>query len=47
LPYDKFAHAVLEVTNPSPYPTELFNLDFDKSYLTEEEILGDYEDFET
>lgn len=38
---------MLEVTNPSPYPTELFNLDFDRNYLTEEEILVDYEDFET
>jgi hydrocephalus-inducing protein len=40
LPYDKFAHAVLEISNPNPYPTELYSLDFDKSYLAEEEILA-------
>lgn len=33
LPYDKFAHAVLEITNPTEYPTELYSLDFDKKFL--------------
>lgn len=33
LPYDGYAHALLEVTNPTAYPTELYSLDFDKMYL--------------
>lgn len=32
LPYDKFAHAVLEVKNPTEFDTELFSLDFDTQY---------------
>lgn len=46
LPYDKFAHAVLEITNPTPYDTELYSLEFDKEYLVEEETLNQYEEFD-
>jgi len=38
---------VLEISNPTPYPTELFSLDFDKKYLEEEETLASYEGFDT
>jgi len=47
LPYDTFAYGVLEISNPTPYPTELYSLDFDKKYLEEEETLASYEAFDT
>lgn len=40
LPYENFAHQVLEISNPSDYDTELISLDFDKQYLIEDEIFN-------
>ncbi|CAD8206755.1 unnamed protein product [Paramecium octaurelia] len=46
LPYDKFAHSVLEIKNPTEFDTELFSLDFDTQYLQDDEIVNSYPQLE-
>ena len=46
LPYDNFAHAILEVSNNSEYDTELISLDFDQQYIQDEEALQNFDQFE-
>jgi len=46
LPYNDFAHCVVEVINPSEYDTELYNLEFDNLYLFDEEILSLHEELD-
>jgi len=38
---------VLELKNPSDYDTEVYSVDFDKLYIEEEQILNEYEEFDT
>ncbi len=45
LPYNNEAYALVEITNPSDYDTELFSLDFDQQFLKEEKHLAKYEEF--
>ena len=44
LPYDEKAFSMLEISNPTKYPTELINLDFDKRFKEDIETLSIYED---
>lgn len=44
LPYDEKAYALLEISNPTPYATELINLDFDKKWREDVETLASYEE---
>ena len=44
LPYDEKAYAVIEISNPTKYATELINLDFDKKFKEDIETLNAYED---
>lgn len=44
LPYDNKAYALLEISNPTQYPTELISLDFDKKYREDIEALTIYEE---
>lgn len=43
LPYTTFEYEVLEIHNPTSYPTELISLDFDKKYKEEQETIATYE----
>ncbi len=38
LPFSPGAAADVTVINPAPYPVEFYSLEFDKSYLMEEEV---------
>ena len=42
LPYDEKAFSILEISNPTQYPTELINLDFDKRFKEDIETLASY-----
>lgn len=44
LPYDNKAFALLEISNPTQYPTELVNLDFDKKFKEDIETLSIFEE---
>jgi len=46
-PYDNKTIARLDIKNPSEYDTELYSLNFDNTYIQEEEMLRAYEDFIT
>ena len=45
LPYDTRSIVRLDVRNPTEYDTELYSLNFDQTYLQEEEMLRAYEGF--
>lgn len=38
LPFSTGSTAEVTVVNPAPYPVEFYSLEFDKDYLTEEEV---------
>jgi hypothetical protein len=42
LPYDNKAFALLEISNPTQYSTEIISLDFDKKYREDIEMLSIY-----
>lgn len=44
MPYNKNAFALLEISNPTKYPTELICFDFDKQFKDDLELLGSYEE---
>lgn len=39
LPFADGSEAEIVVSNPQPYPIEMYSLEFDKEYLKEEEVL--------
>lgn len=39
LPFTDGSEAEIVVSNPQPYPIEMYSLEFDKEYLKEEEVL--------
>lgn len=39
LPFADGSEAEIVVSNPHPYPIEMYSLEFDKEYLKEEEVL--------
>lgn len=38
LPFSSGSMAEVKVSNPTPYPVELYSLDFDTQYAQEEEV---------
>ena len=44
LPSNNKCYAALDISNPTKYHTELINLDFDKSYRNDLDMLTTYED---
>ena len=38
LPFADDSEAEVVISNPLPYPIEMYSLDFDKQYLEEEEV---------
>ena len=42
LPYEQFAYSILEIRNPSEYDTELYSLEYDTTYLKDEEMISSY-----
>lgn len=47
LPYSKEAWTLVEMRNPTDNPIEVYSLDFDNKYREEEEMLRNYEGFDT
>jgi hypothetical protein len=43
LPYNSKAFALLEISNPSKYSTEIISYDFDKKFKDDLELLAAYE----
>jgi hypothetical protein len=46
LPYEQNCLQELLITNPTEYPIEVFNPEFDEKYRTEEDYLREYPDYE-
>ena len=50
LPHSAGDEQEVTITNPCPFPIEIYNLEFDKSYLEEEKMLRmlrGYDEFDT
>ena len=47
LPYSKEAWTLVEMRNPTDNPIEVYSLDFDSKYREEEEMLKNFEGFDT